>query len=319
MLADLPAIKTYLRVQSTDTSQDALLTQLLGIADAQVKRFCKRKFELENWTWYPPPGKLGFPDLALPARPVRLFLATGNLTLGSPTVTGIAFTNAPPGTAVQTVLVPGMPAAGQLATNLIPAGATILSVDSATQVTLNQNALGGATAATLVFGLNTYMDTGGFAGQGVGTGSLAPFSAETQLFLGRDYYLDVDSNDGSSRSGVLRRIGGGVTGGPLSWPWAWEERRGSLTAPLPPCWPRYYGNVKVQFTAGYYANDFPPDLVFAVLVLVAWLRAQTPVGVAVDTDRTNSMLAALLAGNSTPSPEVGTARATLRSYREHSF
>ena len=315
MLVQLSDIKTYLRIQSTDTSQDLLLTALLAIADRQVKGFCKRNIELSNSTYYPPPGRLGFTDLVLPERPLRCFLLTGNLTQGLATVTNLAFVGAPPGTLVQSVLVPGMAVCSQNSNTQLPAAATVLSVDSATQVTLAQNALVSATGASLFFGLNVYLDTGGFAG----LGQSSPFAAQTQLFPGKDYYPDIDSPDGSSKSGILRRIGGGVTGGPLSWPWAWDQRRGSLTAPYPPVWPKYYGNCKVMYTGGYYPAAMPADLTFSVMVLVAWLRAQTPVGVAVDTDRTNAMLGALLNTDSKVSPELGTARAVLRSYREASF
>ncbi len=315
MLAQISDAKTYLRIQATDTSQDNLITQLLSIADRQVKSFCKRHLELQNQTWFPPPGRLGYIDLVLPARPVRAYLMTGNLTQGSPTVTNLAFAGAPPGTAVQMALVPGMSVCTQLSTTQLPAGVTVLSVDSSSQVTLARNATVSATGAVLLFGLAVWLDTGGFAGWGVNQ----PFSAQTQLFPGLDYYLDIDSADGSSKSGIVRRIGGGVVGGPMSWPWAWDQRRGSLTAPLPPVWNSYYGNVKVMMTAGYYPNNVPADLTFATLVLVAWLRAQTPVGIAVDTDRTNQMLGALLNTDSKASPEIGTARAVLRSYREASF
>lgn len=319
-LVQLADLKSFLRVQPSDTTQDALLTQLINVASRVVQRFTKRRLELQNIPAEFPKGTLEA-DLVLRQRPVRMYLVTGTLTSGSALVTGLTFANAPPGATVQNTLVPGMVCTSQAATNQIPVNTTILSVDPAlAQVTLTANALVSATAQ-LVFGLAVYLDTAAFAGQGYAGLTAGPFGADKQLFLGTDYMLDIDEPDGSSRSGLLKRLTGGVGGlGGFDWPWAFQQRRGTLTAAIPPVWGKWpYGNLKVSYTAGYPLNLVPDDLQAAVFSIVAWQRQQTPVGVAVDIDRMSQQVSRAISYAEDEAPQLMTARRTLAAYREVSF
>ena len=319
-LAQVADLKTFLRISASDTTQDTLLTQLLNIASAAAQRWCKRRLELANYPQEFPKGTLA-PDLILRQRPVRAFWGTANLGNASPTVTSISLTNLAPGVTIQQALVPGMVVTSQNTTGQIPVNTTILSVDSTSQVTLSANATATATAAPVVFGLAAYLDTSAFAGQGYAGLSPGAFSAAMQLFLGTDYMRVVDEPDGSSRSGVLKRLTGGVGGlGGFDWPWAFQQRRGTLTAAIPPVWGKWpYGSLKVQYTAGYYLNDVPADLAEAVLMMAAWLRQQTPVGVSLDIDKMSEQVSRALSYPEDAAPQLMTARRTLVHYRETSF
>src|SRR4051812_47333966 len=55
--------------------------------------------------------------------------------------------------------------------------------------------------------LSVYLDPSGFFGHGTNA-----FAADTLLAEGTDYALDRDQPDGSSRSGVFYRLGGGAVG-----------------------------------------------------------------------------------------------------------
>ena len=319
-LVALADVKSFLRVQATDTTQDTLLTQLINVASKVAQRFTKRRLELQNIPFEFPKGTLEG-ELILRQRPVRMFLATGTLTASSALVTGLTFSNAPPGTTVQSVLVPGMICTSQAAATQIPVNTTILSVDpSLQQVTLTANALVSATAQ-LVFGLAVYLDTAAFAGQGYAGLTAGPFGADKQLFLGTDYMLDIDEPDGSSRSGLLKRLTGGVGGlGGFDWPWAFQQRRGTLTAAIPPVWGKWpYGSLKASYTAGLPLNLVPEDLQGAIFDMVAWQRQQTPVGVAVDIDRMAQQVSRAISYPEDVAPQLMTARRTLAAYREVSF
>lgn len=50
MLASLSEVKSYLWIDPSDTSQDTLLTSLLGAADAFVKSYTGRDFEQQDYT-----------------------------------------------------------------------------------------------------------------------------------------------------------------------------------------------------------------------------------------------------------------------------
>ena len=245
MLTDLPTLHRFLRIPPADTTQDALLTDWIAVADAVIRQWTKRNLETQSYTEYR--DGTGTADLWLRNRPV-------------------------------------------------------LSVAA------------------------VYLDAGGFYGDGI-----TPFLGNTQLALGKDFVLLRDQPDGTSKSGILRRLGGGITGATLDWPWEW--RKGTLTARMPPAWPAGYGNVKIQYTAGLGfgaplingalttlpANTtLPPELTFACNSIVAWIRSSTPVGTPLAED-TVSNTVRLLNRASGGSPELGTARQILTRYRENAF
>jgi len=290
-LTDLATLKIFLGI--TDGSQDSLLAQLVAAADAIVKNYCKRDLELAVYEEYLDGS--GVNALALRQRPVRTTTLTGTTTIGSPIVTGLASTAA---------LLVGQAVIG----TGVPVGAKVLTVDSASQVTLTVNAAANGTVP-LLFGLAVWLDGGGYYGDGVGA-----FAAGTQLVVGRDFALKRDKGD-LGESGLLVRLGGGIINGNM-WSHPWPGlRRGTLTASAPPVWPPGLGNVKVQYTAGY--APVPADLVDATLQVAAWVRRCGPQGGPITSEQIGRYSYQIGAGGGDGSvPELGSIRATLSRYRE---
>ena len=270
MLSNAQSLATLLGVPQGDTSQTLKLNLCLQAADSAVKNYCKKAFELGVYTNYP--TRLGGRYISLPETPVFCYPLTGTLTSGSPTVTGISSTSN---------LLVGMPALVAVASNtpnfgtIIPSGTTIASVDTASQVTLSQNATAAFTGL-ICFGLSVLYSPQGAYGDGPGG-----FPAQTQLYLGLDYALRRDRSNGSSASGVLERLRGAFMGVGFGWGFGMNYGmglgRGTLTAPMEPYWPKEPpGGIQVTYTAGYNtangpANTVPNDLALAVLQLAAWV------------------------------------------------
>ncbi len=101
---------------------------------------------------------------------------------------------------------------------------------------------------------SVYLDRGAF----FGTGEDA-FAAATLLTAGSDYALEPDQSDGTSHSGLLRRLNG-------VWPPAVQYQRGNLSAAMIDS----KGCIKVVYTAGWSAA--PSDLELAANLVAANLR-----------------------------------------------
>src|SRR5262245_4437094 len=331
MLCDLPTLKTYLRIASSDMSQDALLNGLLPVADGIVKRFCKRDLETAYYTNQNAEYRdgNGYRDLWLYQRPVVVSPpgVTGNLTAGSPVITGLSLN-------AQAYLSVGQPVqttgtAPQGALGAFPAGATISSVDSASAVTCSAAATKGGQAVPLVFGIRVYLNPAGFGGDGVGGfGSTAVTSME--LFLGINYALKRDTDGGNSKAALITRLGGGFIGSTISGAWPTDWPSGFLSARLGPYWPRGIQNVKIEYAAGLGVGaipggSLPPgttipfELTLAVAKVVSFMRVIAPAGVPVDAEATGRQALMALSGKGELDPEIGTARNDLNFYREFAF
>lgn len=284
----------------TNNAQDAQFAALVPAACAVIKAYCKRELETATYTDYLSGN--GLQMLPCRQRPIQITTLTGTTTNGSPVVTGISSTS---------LLVVGMATSG----SGIPAGSTILSVDSGTQVTLSNNATAGATTS-LAFGPAVYLDPAGWAGKGPGA-----FSAAGLLREGFDYLVDYGpDNNTASKSGCLIRLGGGINGTTLDAIWPWEWRKGTLTVRLPPVWPAGIHNVKVTYRAGLGTDPLaaggtlPEDLTAAANLLVAQLRVKARYGYML----TSENLAGYSYGLSLlqTSVELGDVRQILGRYRE---
>lgn len=293
MLCDLPTVKTFLNIPASDNTQDATLSLLLPAADQVVKRYCLRLLETSVILEYPR-LRGGAEALVLEQTPVLCYRQTGNLVNGQATITGIPSTSN---------LLVGMPVLQAVSSNG-PAvqpfanGTVIASVDSATQVTASSV----CTAATqsgvpLVFGLAVWFDPLGSFGDGIGSDPAGPFAASALLRAGMDYSLRRDQPDGSSKSGMLIRLGStfGYLGMSGSWGgcgnyWSGLQSRCSLSGPLPPLWPPYpHGSIQVQYAAGLgfgapvggvlpADTTLPADLTLATAALTAWMLRAAETG-----------------------------------------
>lgn len=110
--------------------------------------------------------------------------------------------------------------------------------------------------------IEVYVDVTGTFGASSGT-----FLASSQLTWGTDFYLDVDQDDGTSRSGILYRRGN-----------FWNKRdvrqRGYLSPFIGPA----PGTIKVIYTAGYTVDNLPASFRLAVNMCIARLRSVMPLG-----------------------------------------
>lgn len=111
--------------------------------------------------------------------------------------------------------------------------------------------------------LQVFLDEAG----NFGSTSGAFAAGTTALTYGEDFCIEIDHDDGSSRSGILWRLGN-------LWPRPSVRQRGLLSPFLGPS----IGNVKVIYTAGYTVDTLPAQLRAACNLLVARLRYLFPLG-----------------------------------------
>lgn len=95
----------------------------------------------------------------------------------------------------------------------------------------------------------------------------------TALTYGQDFALEIDQDDGTSRSAILYRLGN-------LWPRPSVRQRGLLSPFLGPS----IGNIKVVYTAGYTADTLPAQLRLACNLLVARLRYLFPLGMEIGSE-----------------------------------
>lgn len=94
------------------------------------------------------------------------------------------------------------------------------------------------------------------------------FAADTALVYGDDFALKIDQDDGTSRSGLLVRLGD-------VWQRKWFRQGGLLSPFRGPSG----GSVRVTCTAGYTADTLPGPLREAAVLLIAKMRHLLPLGV----------------------------------------
>ena len=115
--------------------------------------------------------------------------------------------------------------------------------------------------------LTVYEDEAGYFGT-------APdaFSSDA-LTYGEDYTLDIDQDNGSSRSAILYRING-------YWTRPWYRQRGLLS----PFLGTDLGSYKVTYTAGYTVDTLPAVFREATNLGVARLRYVWPLGLPLSSE-----------------------------------
>lgn len=232
--------------ESTDASQNALLNLYISEASQIICDYCGvADFGLQVNTDLLTGNNT--PAIYVRQLPLTGITATGNTTLGSPTITGLSstanlFVN-------QSVSGPG-----------IPAGTVIASIGSGTvSLTNNQSqsvtATASATGVTLTFGIAVWNDSYALGGSAPNA-----FAQPTLLQEGIDFWVDYDFGPGGvSNSGVIYSTN-------CYWvrnaTWVW----GLITPQNGP--PQ--GNIKVQYNAGF--ATIPSSLQAACEALVAKMR-----------------------------------------------
>lgn len=116
--------------------------------------------------------------------------------------------------------------------------------------------------------MTVWVDPNGFYGSTSGAFSDNP--PNNPLTYGQDYCLKLDDRDSQvSRSGILIRMQGNL------WPNRFYRQAGILT-PFPG---NPYGNIKVQYTAGYTPDTLPEPLRLACFWLTMTMQRMIPLGV----------------------------------------
>lgn len=118
-----------------------------------------------------------------------------------------------------------------------------------------------------VDGLQVWMDERAFFGSAPDAFNNDP------LVYGKDFCLDIDQDNGTSRSGILIRIN-------RIWPKQQYSARGFLTSFLG----ESFGSIKVIYNAGYTVDNLPPIIRLAATTLVANMRYMLPLGLDLNSD-----------------------------------
>ncbi len=108
---------------------------------------------------------------------------------------------------------------------------------------------------------------------GSSSGAFVPNTTGTVYTYGSDYCLQIDQDDGSSRSGILLRLGG-----------YWERPTARQPGLLAPFVREDNGSYKVIYTAGYTLDTLPGELRMAANMLVARLNYYFPLGLDLSGD-----------------------------------
>jgi hypothetical protein len=109
-----------------------------------------------------------------------------------------------------------------------------------------------------------YLDEAGFYGSVSG----AFTQSNSQLTYGTDFALQIDQEDGSSRSGILIRINN-----------LWPRPQNRIAGLLSPFIGEGHGTIKVVYSAGYHIDNLPAQLRMAANLMVQRLRYIMPLGV----------------------------------------
>lgn len=117
--------------------------------------------------------------------------------------------------------------------------------------------------------IRVFLDESAFYGSA--SGAFDP--QNTELTFGTDFCLDIDQDDGSSRSGILVRIND-------FWPKPSVRQGGYLS----PFIGQGFGTIKVIYTAGYTVDTLPPAFRAACNLLVAKMRYIFPLGMEIVGD-----------------------------------
>lgn len=132
------------------------------------------------------------------------------------------------------------------------------------------------------------------------------FAATTALTHGTDFSLAIDSDDGTSRSGLLIRNN-------AAWPRPDLRQRGFLS----PWVGDARGNVKVTYTGGYTADTLPADIVMACVSLVGRMRHVFPLGVPLSSESYEDRSISVLIGDK--NYLMGQVKHMLMPYRNFRF
>ncbi len=246
------------------TTTDFFLQMLIVQVSAEITASCNRTHWLISNAVNPITQVYqgqGGSDLVLTQWPLYTPVLAGNTISGSAVVTGLA-TTAGLFVGQGVTGLAFIPPTGQPVSSA-PAPLAILSVDSATQVTVNGTAGITATATPIGFGVQAWENWQAY-------GTSGQFQSTGLLSEGGDYWIQRDQPGGMSKSAILKRINGPWLagwqfGGGGYW-WGSGPDLATTQTPGP-------GNYQVQATVGF--ESIPYNLELAAIWTVnkaRWMR-----------------------------------------------
>lgn len=153
-----------------------------------------------------------------------------------------------------------------------------------------------------------YLDDAGYFGKAPGA-----FAAGTELTEGVDFVAVIDDGATLSESGLVLKISGANGGFLGAYPRQCYPSK--LAGSKPPFWPAGYGNIKVEYSAGY--AEVPLDLANAAASLVVYAARNQPGGGILSNESLGSYSYSTIQLAATGNcPELGSIGETLKAYRE---
>lgn len=221
------------------------ITLILPAVEAAFLKLIDRNIAEQVYTDYL--SGTGKQILLLNEYPVSQPVLTGTLTSGSAVITGLSSTSR---------LGAGLTVTGTGVVSpqvSVTPPTTIVSVDSATQVTMSAAATASGTVP-LTFSMTVNEDIDGYGGFATNS-----FPANQALIQGDDYIPVPDGRNGQIETGRLYRIG-------TVWNARWQSTRGLLTTARKPS----AASVKVTYLAGY--QTVPDDIRLLLWEVCAHIR-----------------------------------------------
>ncbi len=319
-LTTLANIRLIPGLNSTIILSDAWANALIDAADYALKEYAKQNIELAAYTEFYNGDDM--PDVVLnqfPAWAGSTQVAAGSNGVSLPTGTiNVVSTLNPDGSHA---FDPGGRSTGQSPVISVQTGVTTWTTVSYTGKTATSftGCTGGTGTMSSTAGLNAvsqpvvFVDPSARWGQAPVLSGGGPFGAQTIQVLGVTCALEIDKNN-KSYCGLLKRVGGYGGGWIGQWPGMWGER-GKLASSRLPTWPRGYGNIKVQYSAGF--SPVPADIVQCANALVAGMVRDGKAGGTIQSESLGAYSYSLLMGSQ--DPEIGSVRSMLSRRRDMSW
>lgn len=296
---------------STATVSDQWLNLIVASADEAIKKWCKRDLEMTAYTeYYDGNGQY---DIILRQRPVwsgltSIAAGSNGAVLPQATISVESTEGFHPG-----ILDDPNAPVPSLSIQTGTQSDTVVTYTGKTATTFTGCSGGTGTLATgyEVSSPVVFFDPAGYYGQ-----APSPYNQQTQLRQGTNYAVMIDGERVSKR-GLLRRIGGNVGSWWGSSGYSYGQSNiqlGKLAAARIAGWPVGFGNLKVQYTAGYAPDKIPADLQYACGALCATMIRTQPIGANLQSENLGSYSYTVLAAGD--NPEMGDVRRILARYRE---
>lgn len=319
MLTNVEAVRNLPGLGNLASVPIAWLNDLIGAADAAIKRHCKRDLELTNYVEFYSGN--GLPELPLNQYPVlfaQTTVAAGSngAVLPQSTINVTSTANFPPGTFGNPNAVPpaiALQTGASSWTFVTYTGVTATSFTGCSGGSGTLSSSSGPPALNGVASPVVFFDPSAYGGQAPNAfANSSPTS--TQMILGNQFMVVPDKGGKVSNRGILRRIAGAGAGFVGFYPEVLFS--GKLGGYKLPAWSRGDGNIKCMYSAGY--RMVPFDLQYAAGMLVAYMVRNMPVGAILSSESLGAYSYSIIQ-QSKDIPELGSLLTTLSYYREYSI